>query len=350
MQALSAARTFGPVPDADRTAILIADDDDAVRESLARYLTRLGYDVTEAADGVQALDLLTSRRFASLISDIMMPRMTGDELVPRAVAADPDLAIIMLTAVGEPHHAVQCLKHGAMDYLIKPVDLEELGLALQFALRKRDLEIERRDLEAWLAREVALKTREIDESARQVEALALEVLEALVDAVETPGPDGSNASQRVAALAERVARELALPEEEAAAVRTAARLHSLGKLALREERVRRVSHIEITAPTSAPELATRILAPLTHHAEVLRILRAQHERWDGKGFPVGLRGEAIPAGARILAAVVLYDELTGTSAEHKLSARDAVDSLRPLGGTLFDPRVVDALSRAVGAA
>lgn len=333
---------------AAQNSILVADDDTAVREALARYLDRLGYEVSQAADGEVALATLGQRRFAAMICDVRMPRLTGDQLVPRAIAVDPDLAIIMLTAVGEPTLAIQCLKHGAMDYLIKPVDLEELGLALQFALRKRELEIERRDLEAWLAREVALKTREIEESARQVERLALEVLEALVDALEARGPDGTTPSQRVSALAEKLAGQMGLAGEACAAVQWAARLHNLGKIALQEERMRRVSHIEITAPTGAPELATRILEPLVHHAETLRILRAQHERWDGKGFPVGLRGEAIPLGARILAAAVLYDELTATAGD-RLRPADAIASMKSLSGTLLDPAVVEALERTIHA-
>src|SRR5256714_9148249 len=107
-----------------------------------------------------------------MLSDIRMPNMSGVELVPKALAADSDLAIIMLTAIDEPRTAIECLKLGAYDYLIKPVDLDELELSLQHALRERQLEMDRRQLEQWLARQVAVPTRDLAERRGAIEAVA----------------------------------------------------------------------------------------------------------------------------------------------------------------------------------
>src|SRR5256884_9949621 len=104
-----------------------------------------------------------------MLSDIRMPNMSGVELVPKALAADSDLAIIMLTAIDEPRTAIECLKLGAYDYLIKPVDLDELEMSLQSGLRQRQLEIDRRELEQWLAREGAVRTRDLEGRATVVE-------------------------------------------------------------------------------------------------------------------------------------------------------------------------------------
>jgi putative two-component system response regulator len=138
----------------------------------------------------------------ALLSDIRMPHMSGVELVPKALAQDPDIAIIMLTAIDEPRTAVECLKLGAHDYLIKPVDLEELELSLQAALRARQLEIDRRNLEQWLAREVATRTRDIEERTAVVEGVALDAIAA---ANGWPGERGA---------IERLAAELGVPEDE----------------------------------------------------------------------------------------------------------------------------------------
>jgi putative two-component system response regulator len=100
------------------------------------------------------------------------------ELVPKALALDSDLAIIMLTAIDEPRTAIECLKLGAYDYLIKPVDLDELELALQGALRRRQLEIERRELEQWLAREVAIRTRDLEDQTGEIAQLAIDAIAA----------------------------------------------------------------------------------------------------------------------------------------------------------------------------
>ncbi|OLC05869.1 MAG: hypothetical protein AUH42_06600 [Gemmatimonadetes bacterium 13_1_40CM_70_11] len=116
-----------------------------------------------------------------MLCDIRMPNMSGVDLVPRALAQDADLAILMLTAIDEPRTAIECLKLGAFDYLIKPVDLEELELSLQNALRRRQLEMDRRGLEQWLAREVAVRTRELEERTAAIAAVALDALAAARD-------------------------------------------------------------------------------------------------------------------------------------------------------------------------
>jgi DNA-binding NtrC family response regulator len=124
------------------------------------------------------------------------------ELVPKALAHDSDLAIIMLTAIDEPRTAIECLKLGAYDYLIKPVDLDELQLSLQSALRQRQLEIERRELEQWLAREVAVRTRDLEERTHSIAAIALDAVAA------TQGW----ADER--AVMEKLARELGDPIDD----------------------------------------------------------------------------------------------------------------------------------------
>lgn len=333
--------------------VLVVDDDDSVRSALARYLTKIGYDTLQANGGAEALVLLAHGRFAAMLCDIRMPGMTGVELLPKVMAQDGDLAVIMLTAVGEPGSAIQCLKLGAADYLIKPVELEELSHALTYALRKRELEIERRGMEQWLAREVAEKTKELHEQSRQVELLSLSILIGLVDAAEPAGPGGHNHSLRVSNLSAHLAVELGMAGENAEMVRLAARIHDLGRVAMRDERLRRVSsadeHLEAVAEVAspdgnAPEVAARILEPLRRYADIVTYIRHQHERWDGQGRPGGLKGDAIPLGSRIIAAANLQDELSEGTAGSDASAPAAIlDHVRGMAGTLLDPAVVRAL-------
>jgi DNA-binding NtrC family response regulator len=188
-----------PHPD---TTILVVDDEDGIRQALDRFLSRLGYTVVQAPGGAEALERMVEVKPTAMLSDIRMPNMTGVELVPKALAQDPDVAIIMLTAIDEPRTAVECLKLGAHDYLIKPVDLEELELSLQAALRARQLEIDRRNLEQWLAREVATRTRDIEERTAVVEDVALDAIAA------------ANGWQGEAGAIERLAAELGVPEGE----------------------------------------------------------------------------------------------------------------------------------------
>jgi DNA-binding NtrC family response regulator len=160
------------------TTVLVVDDEEGIRQALNRFLTRLGYRVLQAASAAEALDRQAADLPQAMLSDIRMPNMTGVELVPKALAHDSDLAIIMLTAIDEPRTAIECLKLGAYDYLIKPVDLDELQLSLQSALRQRQLEIERRELEQWLAREVAVRTRDLEERTNAIATIAFDAVAA----------------------------------------------------------------------------------------------------------------------------------------------------------------------------
>ena len=160
------------------TTVLVVDDEEGIRQALDRFLTRLGYRVLQAASGAEALDRQAAGQPQVMLSDIRMPNMTGVELVPKALAQDPDLAVIMLTAIDEPRTAIECMKLGAYDYLIKPVDLDELEMSLQGALRLRQLEVDRRELEQWLAREVAVRTRDLEERTTVAGEIALSALAA----------------------------------------------------------------------------------------------------------------------------------------------------------------------------
>ena len=163
------------------TTILVVDDEDGIRQALTRFLTRLGYLVQAAANAKEALEKQSAHQPQAMLCDIRMPETSGVELLPKMLAQDPDLAIIMLTAIDEPRTAIECLKLGAADYLIKPVDLEELEFSLQHALRQRQLEMDRRELEQWLAREVAVRTRELEERSAAIEEVALDALAAAGD-------------------------------------------------------------------------------------------------------------------------------------------------------------------------
>ena len=163
------------------TTVLVVDDEEGIRQALDCFLTRLGYRVLQAASGAEALERQQDGHPQAMLSDIRMPNMTGVELVPKALALDSDIAIIMLTAIDEPRTAIECMKLGAQDYLIKPVDLDELELSLEAALRLRQLEIDRRELEQWLAHQVAERTRDLEERTSLAAEIALDAIAAAGD-------------------------------------------------------------------------------------------------------------------------------------------------------------------------
>src|SRR6058998_3445880 len=185
-------------PPPDRTTVLVVDDEDGIRQALTRFLTRLGYQVRAAANATEALKYVGADHPQAMLCDIRMPETSGVELLPKVLAQDPDLAVIMLTAIDEPRTAIECLKLGAYDYLIKPVDLDELEVSLTNALRRRQLEIDRRELERWLA----VRTRALEVRTETIEAIALDALAA------ARGWDGTKEA------VERLAAELGVPADE----------------------------------------------------------------------------------------------------------------------------------------
>src|SRR5690349_16082670 len=184
------------------TSVLVVDDEDSIRQALERFVSRLGYRAVMARDGITALERVAQNHFDLMLCDVRMPGVSGVELVPKVLERDPDVAILMLTAVDEPRTAVECLKLGAYDYLIKPVDLDELELALRAALRRRQLELDRRELERWLANEVAVRTRELEEKTAVIEDVAFGALAA------APGWAGADAAIKT------LAKELGMTVEE----------------------------------------------------------------------------------------------------------------------------------------
>ncbi len=334
-------------PPPESATVLVVDDEEPIRLTLVRYLTSAGYEPIDMASAEAGLTRLRTHKVAAVLSDIRMPGMSGVEFLNRALAIDPDLAVIMLTGDDDPNTAIQCLRQGAADYLIKPVELEELGLALRYALRKRELEVERRGMEQWLADEVARKTRLLEEQQRRIEHLSISVLTALVDALEPAGPAGRTHSLRVAQLAGDIAAALGLDAEQVASVQTAGRLHDIGHLALRDDTLKQQAAIEIVGDPHEGEIAMRLLDPLRHHAAVLAIVRYQHERWDGRGLH-GLRGAGIPVGARIVAVANLYDELVSPAeGDAGLEPLAALVNLQGLAGTLLDADVLQALTQVL---
>ena len=340
-----------PSRSVDPTALRIVDDEEAIRNALKRALGGKGYDVLTAATGAEALEALRRYKVAGLLLDIRLPDISGVDLVPQLLGIEPNLAIIMLTAVNDAMSATLCMQRGAMDYLTKPVDLAALGSAIERALGRRKAQMENSKLTHWLKEEVGVRTAELRMERANLERITVATLETLVNALEAKDPYLRGHSARVADAAAMVAAELALPDDQVESIRTAGRLHDIGKIGIREEILAKQGPLtdeEFEHVKRHPLIGSEILAPLTHLGPVIQFVRSHHERWDGKGYPDGLAGEAIPIGARILGAVEIYDALTTSRPyQEKMLPALAVERLRDLVGTVMDPAVHRALQSVV---
>jgi response regulator RpfG family c-di-GMP phosphodiesterase len=312
----------------------------------------MGHRVRTAADGDEALELLRDDPGTELmLLDVRMPGLSGTDVVSEALDIEADLAIVMLSGFNDAATASICMQRGALDYLTKPIAVAELSKAINRALRRRHMQIQDRDISNWLRLEVTERSRELQAERSKLQTLTVATLEALVNALEAKDPFLAGHSARVAALSATIASEMALSDDEIEQIRTAGRLHDLGKIGTREEVLTkrgRLTPEEFDHVKQHVVIGSQILAPLTHLGPIIGYVRGHHERWDGKGYPDGLSGEEIPIGARIIGAAEIYDALTTSRAyQEAMAPSEATHRMRVLSGSTIGPHVMEALAAAV---
>lgn len=332
--------------------VLVVDDEETIRIALARFLRARGYLVQTAADAAEALMRLEVEPFAAMLCDVRMPGMSGVELVPHALALRPQLAITILTAVNDAPTATEALSSGAYDYLMKPIQLNDLQSALERALERRDRSIEKERMEQRIRAEVAERTTELEHEKAALRELSVSTVETLVNAQEAKDIYLRGHSQRVADLAAEIALVLGFDEEERSLVHLAGRLHDVGKIGIREEvlnKPARLTDAEFTHVKEHVRIGVEILKPLAPIiGEALEYVRDHHERWDGRGYPHGRSAEEICLGGRILGAADSFDALTSKRAYREpLSAVETLEFLRTQVGTHLDPQVFAALEQVI---
>ena len=331
--------------------VLIVDDEEPVRRVLARYLRTRGYQVETVESGQAALNILARERVSLVICDIMMPGMSGVEVARLASDADPDLAIMMLSALNDAPTATAALNGGALDYLLKPIELSELGDAVDRALHRRELLIEQRRIERLIRDEVAQRTSELEREKTALREMSVGIAESLVNAMEAKDTYLRGHSGRVAELAGEIAIEIGLPPATVDEVRLAARLQDVGRIGVRESVLNKIGTLtdeEIEHIRDHLRIGVEILTPLKHLGLALTFVQDHHERWDGEGYPNRRKQEEISIGGRILAAADAFHAITARRAYREpLAPERALGYMESLVGSLLDPAVYAALSRVM---
>jgi putative nucleotidyltransferase with HDIG domain len=339
-----AAAPGGVVPQAAR--ILVVDDEAVVREILVRKLTHLGYDCDVAEDGRAALKILSNRTYDLLVSDVMMPRMGGVELLKEARRLCPDIAVILVTSVVDLDTAVDALKEGAYDYVTKPFSLEEVSLSVARALEKRRLVMQNRNYQTTLEEQVSSRTRELKEALETLHHMYHSTLMALGTALDSRDADSDWHSLRVTLYALRIARQVGVPKAQATVIEQGALLHDIGKIGVPDALLRKPGPLtpgEWLLMRKHPEIGYRILSGIGFLQEAAVLVLHHHERYDGKGYPSGLRGEEISLGARIFAVADTLDCMTSVRPFQAATSYEAAcDEIRRVAGSQLDPGLVDA--------
>ena len=323
---------------------VVVDDEPRLRRVLVRLLEGEGFACAEAGSGVEALRELEKGPAPLVISDLRMPEMDGVTLLREILTRWPETAVIVVTAVAEVESAVACLQMGALDYMAKPFHLDEVRARVSQALDKRRLIIENRNYQQGLEERV-------EAQARRIEELFLEVVHALVYALEAKDAYTRGHSMRVANYSVEMARALSLDSDLIDTIALGSELHDVGKIGVSESvlhKAGKLTDAEYRHIMEHTVIGARILGPLMRDAPgALGIVRSHHERLDGSGFPDGLKGNQIPFEARLVSVADAFDAMTSVRPYRpSLSVKHAKRELEEGKGVQFDPQIVDAFLRA----
>src|SRR5713101_4493882 len=302
--------------------VLVADDQAANRELLEELLTPQGCKVVAVPDGAAALEELTRTQFDLVLLDVMMPHLNGFEVCEK-IKNNPDtylIPVIMITALSDKQDRIEGIKVGADDFLSRPLDRTELLARVRSLLK--------------------LKQR-TDELER-----AESVLFSLARSIEGKDPYTHGHCERLSDYSTRLGEHLGLSEDQLIALRRAGIVHDVGKIAVPDAILLKPGSLtadEWKLIREHPVVGERICAPLKSFRFVLPIIRHHHEKFDGSGYPDGLRGENIPVTARVLQVVDVYDALT-TIRPYKpaFSITDALQTMKlEVAKGWWDPHIFD---------
>jgi putative nucleotidyltransferase with HDIG domain len=325
--------------------ILVVDDEEAIREIVCSMLTAAQFKCAQVPSGQKALALLDSGdEFELMLSDLMMADLDGIALLERTKEKYPDMPVVMVTAVHDISVALKALREGAYDYLLKPFEREQLLATVRRALENRRLKLENRAYQTKLEALVEQRTAQLRNAIGSLERSYDITLEALGNALDLKDAETEGHSKRVTAFTIAIARSMEVPKEEISVIARGAFLHDIGKMAIPDAILRKPGALtpeEIAVMREHCYHGYQMLKKIPFLTEAAEIVYSHQERYDGTGYPRGLKGDEIPLGARIFSVADTLDAITSDrpyrAAQTVAAAREEIQRW---SARQFDPRVV----------
>jgi putative two-component system response regulator len=307
--------------------ILVVDDEELIRRTVAKILKKNDFEVFLAEDGLRAVEMAKAEVFDMVITDVRMPGIDGVETIRRIKEYQPDIYSIIITGYASEETPVQALKVGVNDYIFKPFEVDTFTHSV-------------------LRNIVNLRlTREKAQLAKKLKESMITVIDTLATTLEARDPYTHGHSHRVGQYSCWIAEDLDYSDDEMEILRHGGILHDIGKIAVREEVLNKpgrltaeeYEHIKIH-----PTVGYNILRQISELDALLPIVLSHHERIDGKGYPHGVPGEAIPVNARIAAIADTFDALTSNRPYRDgMPLEKAVAILDSVKGTQLDAQLVE---------
>jgi response regulator RpfG family c-di-GMP phosphodiesterase len=331
-----------------RSRILITDDEPQIRNILCDLLCAK-YECAAVGSATEALALIREEPFDLVISDIMMKGMSGLEMVPHVLGRAPETLIIMISGAQTIESAIESLRVGAFDYVMKPFDIQHVEAVVRRALEHRALRAAKRHYENYLEDLVRQRTAELDRAFSALEDNYRMTLKALAAALETRDAETHGHSERVVSFSLRLGREMGLPYDEMRSLEFGALLHDIGKIGVADAILRKpgpLTEDEWSRMREHPALGQKILRGIEFLEGAGQVVGQHHEKWNGSGYPLGLRGPQIDIKARIFAVADAFDAVISTRVYRNAKPYEvALAELKSNAGQQFDPEVVEAFER-----
>ena len=330
----------------DKFKILIVDDNTETIEFLDTTLTALGYLTKTSSSGTDALVEAVEYKPDLILMDYDMPGMNGIEVCKELKKKDQFkfVPVIMMTGQTDSGMLVRSLEGGASEFVAKPFDVIELSARIKAMLRTKALEDKLENINRELEAKVKLKTEKI-------QTLYMETVKSLAKALDAKDKYTHSHSNNVAKYSKAIADELGMDTEDVQKVESAAQLHDIGKIGIKDSilnKTERLSDSEWKEIQTHSKRSADILEPLEQLNGVVEMVRQHHERMDGTGYPLGKKAEGIKLGARILAVADAYDAMVSERPYRKAFPKEkAIEELRKCSGTQFDAKVVDAFLKVL---
>jgi response regulator RpfG family c-di-GMP phosphodiesterase len=332
-------------------SVLVVDDEHSVRDMMTRWLQARGFSVTSASNADEALGQVETSPPAVALCDIRMPGHDGLWLAERIRSRFPETAVIMATGVQDVGSAVESLRHGVVDYLTKPFGRERLQEAVVRGLEWHRAAWDARRWRETLEEELQMRRARLAGAITAIRVDNDDALDAVLSMVTLADRDAYAHAYRVASLALRLGRAIGLSPDDLVTLRQAALLHDLGKLAVPDAILRKPAPLttdEQAIVRRHPEIGRGLVESVPYLAAAGRIVGEIYERPDGRGYPNGLAGDAVPPAARVIAVADAFDTMTRPRVfRDPLPISDALLELERCAGTQFDADVVFALESLI---
>ncbi len=345
MSELSQREPLTPVPIENmKYRILVVDDEDVNLKILRIYLEDKGYRVVIASNGQEAIDILQNEEITACICDIRMPKITGIDVLKFVQETKPIMPMIMLTGFVDVTTAVSVMRQGARNYLTKPIDAEELIVAVEQAIEIRQLMEEKDRLTYENKQYQASLERKVAETNLEMQRNATDVVVSLSYIMEVRDKALSAHSKRVAQYANMLGRQIGMDRKQLKALHNASILHDIGKLGYPNDLLAKRQNFtqeERSVVQRHPETGARMLEPISMLSDLVPMIRYHHEYWNGGGLQ-GMKHEEIPLGARIIHLTDAFDKMTAY--QKKAQAEDisaTLEHIQSKSGAQFDPNLVE---------